>query len=150
MLYLLRSTCGGSPARARSEIASQESRLPDQYGLGVLTRHRVNACCNPQLNELSTSGDEHFNDARSFAGRESSSAFSKVTGFIAQDIALNSQGAKDSSERQGRNDPSIRTLSAEIAALEPVLLREATPSPEFELKRTLNQSGCAAKELQNR
>ncbi|SOE98660.1 Methyl-accepting chemotaxis protein [Burkholderia sp. OK233] len=52
-----------------------------------------------QLNELSDSGDEHFNDARSFAEGESSSAFSKVTEFIAQDIALNSQGAKDSSEQ---------------------------------------------------
>lgn len=52
-----------------------------------------------QLNELSDSGEEHFNDARSFAGGESSRAFSKVTEFIAQDIALNSQGAKDSSEQ---------------------------------------------------
>jgi methyl-accepting chemotaxis protein len=52
-----------------------------------------------QLNELSDSGDEHFSDARSFAGGESSSAFSKVTALIAQDIALNSQGANDSSEQ---------------------------------------------------
>jgi methyl-accepting chemotaxis protein len=52
-----------------------------------------------RLNELSDSGDEHFSDARSFAGGESSSAFSKVTALIAQDIALNSQGASDSSEQ---------------------------------------------------
>jgi methyl-accepting chemotaxis protein len=50
-----------------------------------------------KLNELSDSGDEHFSDARTFAEGESSRAFSKVTELIAQDIALNSQGADDSS-----------------------------------------------------
>ena len=43
-----------------------------------------------KLNELSDSGDEHFNDARFLAGGESSRAFTKVTELIAQDIALNS------------------------------------------------------------
>ena len=50
-----------------------------------------------RLNELSDSGDEHFGDARAFAGGESSRAFTKVTDLIAQDITLNSQGATDSS-----------------------------------------------------
>jgi methyl-accepting chemotaxis protein len=49
-----------------------------------------------RLNELSDSGDEHFSDARAFAGGESSRVFTKVTELIAQDIALNSQGADDS------------------------------------------------------
>lgn len=44
----------------------------------------------------------------------------------------------------------MRTLRAEIAALEAILLREATLKSEFEIMRTLNQSGCAAKDLQNR
>jgi methyl-accepting chemotaxis protein len=50
-----------------------------------------------RLNELADSGDEHFSDARSFAGGESLRAFTKVTDLIARDIALNSQGADDSS-----------------------------------------------------
>ena len=50
-----------------------------------------------RLNELADSGDEHFSDARSFAGGESLRAFTKVTDLVAQDIALNSQGADDSS-----------------------------------------------------
>ncbi|TDY22010.1 methyl-accepting chemotaxis protein [Paraburkholderia sp. BL6665CI2N2] len=50
-----------------------------------------------KLNELSDSGDEQFSNARAFAEGESSRAFGKVTALIAQDIALNSQGADDSS-----------------------------------------------------
>jgi len=50
-----------------------------------------------KLNELSDSGDEHFNDARSLAGDESARAFATVTELVAQDIALNSQGADDAS-----------------------------------------------------
>jgi len=49
------------------------------------------------LNALSDSGDEHFADARSLAGGESSRAFTTVTELVAQDIALNSKGADDDS-----------------------------------------------------
>ncbi|KLU26188.1 chemotaxis protein [Caballeronia mineralivorans PML1(12)] len=50
-----------------------------------------------KLNALSDSGDEHFADARSLAEGESSRAFTTVTELVAQDIALNSQGADDDS-----------------------------------------------------
>lgn len=48
-----------------------------------------------KLNVLSDGGEAHFNDARVLAGGESAHAFSRVTGLIAQDIALNGQGAND-------------------------------------------------------
>jgi methyl-accepting chemotaxis protein len=47
------------------------------------------------LAEVSDSGDAHFGEARSLAEGESSRAFTKVTELIAQDIALNRQGADD-------------------------------------------------------
>ena len=70
-----------------------------------------------QLNELSDNGDAHFSDARSFAGGKSSSAFSRVTELIAQDIALNSQGANDSSEEAAAAFHSASLLACVLTGI---------------------------------
>jgi methyl-accepting chemotaxis protein len=73
--------------------SAEELQLSNQ----IKTAWSTYLSLDKRLNELADSGDEHFSDARSFAGGESLRAFTKVTDLIAQDISLNSQGADDSS-----------------------------------------------------